>query len=117
GREGRGVPILVRDLASVQLGPAPRRAALEKRGDEAVGGVVLMRAGENPLAVTERVKRKIETLTPGLPAGVRIVPFYERTRLIHAAIGTLERTLIEEMIVTTIMVFLVLRHLRSSLAI
>ena len=70
----------------MQLGPAvPPRACCEKDGSEVVGGVVLMRYGENPLEVTRRVKEKITTLQPGLPEGVRIVPFYDRTPLIHKA--------------------------------
>ena len=112
-----GIPIFIRDVAKVQVGPAPRRSMLEKDGGEAVGGVVIMRQGENPLAVTERIKAKIASLGAGLPPGVRIVPFYERTRLIHGAIETLRRTLIEEVLATAIAVFLVLYHLRSSLAI
>src|SRR5690606_1980167 len=93
--ERGGVPIFVRQVGAVQLGPEPRRSMLEKDGGEAVGGVVLMRYGENPLAVTERIKARIETLQAGLPEGVRIVPFYDRTPLIHAAIGTLTKTLLE----------------------
>ncbi|MCO5169923.1 MAG: efflux RND transporter permease subunit [Planctomycetes bacterium] len=114
--ERDGVPVFVRHVASVQLGPEPRRAALEKHG-EAVGGVVLMRFGENPLEVTRRVKEKIAALQPGLPPGVRIVPFYDRTPLIEGAIATLRRTLLEEMAVASLMVFLVLFHLRSSIVI
>ncbi|MBX3472140.1 MAG: efflux RND transporter permease subunit [Planctomycetes bacterium] len=114
--ERDGVPVFVRHVASVQLGPEPRRAALEKQG-EAVGGVVLMRFGENPLEVTRRVKEKIAALQPGLPPGVRIVPFYDRTPLIEGAIATLRRTLLEEMAVASLMVFLVLFHLRSSIVI
>lgn len=114
--ERDGVPVFVRHLASVQVGPEPRRAMLEKQG-EAVGGVVLMRWGENPLEVTRRVKDKIAALQPGLPDGVRIVPFYDRTPLIEGAIDTLRRTLLEEMLVASLMVFLVLYHLRSSVVI
>jgi Cu(I)/Ag(I) efflux system membrane protein CusA/SilA len=115
--ERDGVPIFVRHLGAVQLGPEPRRSMLEKDGGEAVGGVVLMRYGENPLAVTERIKARIETLQAGLPPGVRIVPFYDRTPLIQDAIGTLTKTLLEEMLVASLMVFLILYHLRSSLVI
>ena len=76
-------------MAAVQLGPQFRRSVFEKDGNEAVGGAVLMRYGENPLAVTERIKEKIQELQPGLPTGVHIVPAYDRTRLIHGAIDTL----------------------------
>lgn len=112
-----GTPVLVGNLAKVHLGPQFRRAVLEKDGGEAVGGVVMMRYGEDPLTVTERVHRKIEEISPGLPEGVRIVPFYERTRLIHSAIDTLSHTLIEEIVVASLVVILILGHLRSALAI
>lgn len=112
-----GAPVLVGSVARVHLGPAPRRSLLEKDGAEAVGGMVLMRHGENPLAVTERIRKRVAEIEPGLPAGLRIVPFYDRTRLIDAALGTLRRTLLEEVAVCMLMVLLVLRHLRSSLVI
>src|SRR5207237_1228365 len=89
-RRGKaGTPLRVKDVATVQLGQRFRRSVYEKGGNEVVGGVVLMRYGENPLAVTRRVKDKIQELQPGLPDGVRIVPAYDRTRLIHGAIHTL----------------------------
>ncbi len=112
--ERKGVPITVAQLAAVQLGPEYRRSMLEKNGHEAVGGVVMMRYGENPLAVTQAIKARIEQLQPGLPAGVRIVPFYDRTRLIEGAIHTLSGTLREELIVATIAILLILTHLRSA---
>jgi copper/silver efflux system protein len=115
--ERKGVPVTVGALGTVQLGPSFRRAVLEKDGREAVGGVVMMRFGENPLEITRRVKEKIEKLQPGLPAGVRIVPFYERTGLIEAAIGTLKSTLIEEILVTSLVVLLILWHARSAFVI
>ena len=115
--ERDGVPVFVRHLGRVQVGPAPRRAVLERDGAEAVGGVVVMRQGENPLEVTRRVEERIATLQAGLPPGVRIVPFYTRAPLIHAAIDTLTHTLLEEMLVASLMVLVVLRHLRSSLVI
>jgi len=113
--ERRGVPITVDQLGVVQMGPAFRRAVLEKGGREAVGGVVMMRYGENPLAVTERIKEKIRTLN--LPRGVRVVPFYDRTGLIHASIDTLKDTLVEEVLVASLVVVLVLWHLRSAIVI
>jgi Cu(I)/Ag(I) efflux system membrane protein CusA/SilA len=112
--ERNGVPITVAQLGTVQLGPEYRRSMLEKNGQEAVGGVVLMRYGENPLAVTEAIKARIQQLQPGLPPGVRIVPFYERTQLIRGAIHTLTRTLTEELIVASIAILLILTHLRSA---
>ena len=77
--ERGGVPITVGQLGSVQIGPGFRRSVLEKDGRETVGGVVLMRFGENPLEVTRRIKSKIESLQSGLPEGVRIGPVYDRT--------------------------------------
>ncbi|MBI3269666.1 MAG: efflux RND transporter permease subunit [Planctomycetes bacterium] len=115
--ERGGIPITVGRLGAVQLGPAFRRSVLEKGGCEAVGGVVMMRYGENPLAVTERIKARIAELQPGLPAGVRIVPFYDRTALIHASIDTLAGTLVEEIVIASLVVYLVLQHARSALVI
>jgi Cu(I)/Ag(I) efflux system membrane protein CusA/SilA len=110
-----GTPIYVSNVAIVQFGSAMRRASLEKNGNEAVGGVVLMRYGENPLEVTKRIKDKIEQLQHGLPEGVRIVPFYERTHLIERAIETVSHVLLEEMVVASIAILLVLWHFRSAL--
>lgn len=112
-----GVPITLKQLASVQLGPEFRRSALEKDGREAVGGVVMMRFGQNPLEVTKAIKAKIRELSPGLPEGVRVVPFYDRTRLIESAIHTVTGTLIEEMIIASIAILLILTHLRSALVV
>ncbi len=112
-----GTPVYVDSVASVQFGSAMRRASLEKNGNEAVGGVVLMRYGENPLEVTQRIKEKIDQLAPGLPPGVRIVPFYDRTALIERAIHTVTGTLREEMIVASIVILLVLWHVRSAIVV
>ncbi len=101
-------------LGTVQVGPAFRRSVLEKDGKEVVGGVVLMRYGENPLEVTRRVKEKITTLQAGLPEGVRIVPFYDRTPLIHKAIETVSGTVKEELIVCTIAILLVMGHVGNA---
>lgn len=124
-RQEGGTPIFVRNVASVQLGPEFRRGALDKGGREAVGGVVVMRYGENPLWVIERVKEKIQEIEPGLRATladgrrvpVHIVPFYDRTEIIHETMDTLREALTEEAIVAAIVVLLFLLHLRSSLAI
>jgi len=113
----KGTPIYVSNLATVSLGPEFRRSVLEKDGNEAVGAVVMMRHGENPLAVTKRIKEKIAELQPGLPEGVRIVPFYDRTRLIHGAIEMITGTLTEEMIIASVAITLILMHLRSALVI
>ncbi len=113
-QRGNGTPINVGMLGTVQIGPAFRRSVLEKDGKEAVGGVVLMRYGENPLDVTRRVKEKITTLQAGLPASVRIVPFYDRTPLIHKALETVSGTVKEELIVCTIAILLVMGHVGNA---
>ncbi len=114
-KSNNGTPVYVNNVASVQYGSSMRRASLEKNGNEVVGGVVLMRYGENPLQVTNRIKKKIEQLQAGLPEGVRIVPFYERTQLIERAIHTVTSTLREEMIVASLAILLILWHFRSAL--
>ncbi len=110
-----GVPVYVKNVAQVTLGPDFRRGALDKEGVEATGGVVLMRYGENPLRVIEAVKKKIMEITPGLPPGVQIVPFYDRTQLINRAIDNLKETLLEEIVVAVIIILFFLGHFRSSL--
>ena len=112
-----GTPVTVGQVAAVQFGSAIRRASLEKDGNEAVGGVVLMRYGENPLEITKRIKEKIAQLQPGLPEGVRIVPFYDRTRLIESAIDTVSEALIQEILVASAVILLILWHVRSALII
>jgi len=114
-RSSGGTPVYVSNVASVQYGTSMRRASLEKNGNEAVGGVVVMRYGENPLQVTNRIKKKIDQLQAGLPKGVRIVPFYERTDLIERAIHTVTGTLKEELIVASLAILLILWHFRSAL--
>src|SRR6185436_15223628 len=115
--ERKGVPITVERLGTVQIGPAFRRSVLEKDGREAVGAVIMMRYGENPLAVTDRIKEKIQQLQPGLPPGVKVVPFYDRTGLIHESIGTLKHTLIEEIVVASAVILFVLWHAGSAFVI
>ncbi|MDY6843517.1 MAG: CusA/CzcA family heavy metal efflux RND transporter [Thermodesulfobacteriota bacterium] len=94
-----GAPICIKNIATVTVGPDFRRGVLDKEGVEVTGGVVLMRYGENPLAVIERVKLKIKEIEAGLSPGVRIVPFYDRTEIINRAKNTLKTALIEEIIV------------------
>ncbi len=163
------VPIRIKDVGRVTLGPALRRGALDKSGAEAVGGVVVVRYGANPLAAIENVKKKIEEIAAGLPmkvvidpsmieqaqveafareqgfeafsggapnqaawlewlrahprsawppwintSQVTVVPFYDRTGLIHETLGTLNKALIEEILVTIIVIIVMVRHLRSS---
>ena len=112
-----GVPVTVGDVADVTIGPDFRRNALDKEGAEAVGGVVIMRHGENPLAVIRRLKEKIAEIESGLPPGIRIVPFYDRTEVIGRAMRTLEIALIEEIIVAALVLLLFLWHIRSTLII
>jgi len=121
-----GVPVFVRQVARVTLGPAPRQGALDKRGAETVGGVVAVRYGDNPLAVIERVKAKIEEISPGLPkktlpdgtvSQVSIVPFYDRTQLIHETLNTLRIALTNEVLITIIVILVAVFHLGGSLLI
>ncbi len=118
------VPVTVADVATVQLGPALRRGALDKEGSEAVGGVVVVRYGENPLATIKNVKAKIEEISPGLPKKIlpdgrtsqlTIVPFYDRSGLIYETLGTLKSALTEEILITIIVVIVLIMNLRSSL--
>src|SRR5205085_9770660 len=106
--------VRVSEIARVARGAQPRRGVLEKDGNEVTGGVILMRYGENPLEVTRRIKQKIQELQVGLPAGVRIVPFYDRTPLIEGAVHTVTATLTEAIITATVCVLLVLLHFRTS---
>jgi Cu(I)/Ag(I) efflux system membrane protein CusA/SilA len=109
----QGQPVLLEHVASVQLGPAPRRGVLDFSGREVVGGVVVMRHGESVVDVIERVKIKIAEIQKGLPEGVEIKSFYDQTELIHRAIDTLRITLIEEMILVALVHILFLMHFRS----
>jgi Cu(I)/Ag(I) efflux system membrane protein CusA/SilA len=128
------VPIRVKDVARVNLGPALRRGALDKSGAEAVGGVVVVRYGENPLEVIQAVKERIREFSASLPtkevevrrqdgsfervtSRVTLVPFYDRTGLIHETLGTLYRALSQEILVTIIVVVILLMNLKSSLLI
>ena len=120
------VPIRIKDIAIVHLGPATRRGILDKGGAPAVGGVVVARYGANPLEIINNVKTKIEEIEGGLPSKkladgtisrVTIVPFYDRTQLINETIGTLEEALSLEILITIIVVILMLLNLKSSLLI
>jgi Cu(I)/Ag(I) efflux system membrane protein CusA/SilA len=119
-------PIRIADVASVTLGPAQRRGALDDAGAEAVGGVVVVRYGENPMEVIQRVKAKIAQIAAGLPkrtladgttSQVTIHPFYDRTTLIHETLDTLSTALFQQVLVTVIIVLVMLRNLRTSLLI
>ncbi len=119
-------PVYIKNIGRVSRGPAARRGALDKEGVEAVGGVVVVRYGENPLRVIENVKNKIAEISAGLPAKqladgrtskVTIVPFYDRTGLIHETLNTLETALSGQILITIIVVLLFILHYRSSLLI
>ncbi|MBN8625576.1 MAG: efflux RND transporter permease subunit [Planctomycetes bacterium] len=112
-KEISGTPIFVKNIAVVQLGTQFRRSVYEKDGSEVVGGAVLMRHGQNPLAVTKLIKEKIQELQPGLPEGVHIVPAYDRTRLIDGAIHTLSEVMWHEMVIASVAILLILVHVRS----
>ena len=120
------VPIRIQDIGVVSLGPATRRGILDKDGAEVTGGVVVARYGSNPLAVINGVKKKIEEIAPGLPkktlddgtvSQLTIVPFYDRTQLIYETLGTLERALSHEILISIIVVIMLVLNLRASLLI
>jgi Cu(I)/Ag(I) efflux system membrane protein CusA/SilA len=110
-----GTPIYLRDVANVQLGGDFRRGALDVDGREVVGGVVVMRNGQNALEVIEKVKEKIAQISPSLPPGISIKPFYDRSLLIQRAIATSKRALIEEIILVALAHIVFLWHFRSIL--
>ncbi len=121
-----GVPITIKEVAFVTLGPATRRGGLDKEGVEAVGGVVVARYGSNPLEVINNVKEKIAEMDTGLPqktladgtvSKVTVVPFYDRTGLIQETIGTLESALTLEILITIIVVIVIVLNLRASVII
>ncbi|TMA99367.1 MAG: efflux RND transporter permease subunit, partial [Deltaproteobacteria bacterium] len=111
-----GTPVLLRNVGAVRIGPAQRRGLADLDGEgEVVGGVVVARSGTNALQVIDAVKARIEELKQTLPKGVQIVPTYDRSTLIRASIETLKHTLIEELIVVTLVILLFLLHFRSTL--
>jgi len=120
------VPVRIKDIAVVSLGPAERRGVLDKGGAEVVGGVVVARFGSNPLQVINNVKAKIKEIAPGLPkktlangveSQLTLVPFYDRTQLIHETIGTLETALSHEVLISIIVVLILLFNMRASIII
>src|SRR5215207_6515557 len=110
-----GVPIYVEQVANVQIGNAFRIASLVKGTQEAVGGVVVARTGVNTKDVIDAVKARIAQIAPGLPQGVTIVPFYDRSDLIEQAVGTLRTALVEEIALVTLAHVIFLMHVRSIL--
>lgn len=115
-KSSKGVPVFLGDVATVALGPQIRRGVAEFNGmGEVVGGIVVIRHKENALNVIENVKKKIEELKPSLPDGVEIVTTYDRSGLIKKAIATLKESLIEEMIVVSLVIIIFLWHIPSAL--
>lgn len=113
-----GTPILLKDIADVRFGPDLRRGVGELNGEgEAVGGVIIMRFGENALATIERVKAKLETLKASLPDGVELIETYDRSSLIERAVDTLNEKLVEEFVVVVLVCAAFLFHLRSALVV
>ncbi len=117
------IPLHVKDVATVSEGPAFRQGALNKGGAEAVGGVVVVRFAENPLQVIKNVKARIQEIAPSLPkktladgttSQIKVVPFYDRTHLIHETLDTLKKALSEEILVTIIIVVVMVNHLASA---
>ena len=113
--QNNGMPIYLKDMATVQLGGDFRRGALDVNGHEVVGGVVIMRNGENAMAVIKAVKEKIAQISSGLPPGVSIKPFYDRSDLISRTLDTLKHALTEEIILVTLVIIIFLFHFRSIL--
>jgi copper/silver efflux system protein len=111
-----GTPVLVRDVARVEIGPDERRGLTELNGEgEVASGIAMQRFGANALDVIDNVKKRLADLAPSLPAGTEIVPVYDRSQLIHDAIATLKRTLIEESAVVALVCIVFLLHVRSAL--
>jgi Cu(I)/Ag(I) efflux system membrane protein CusA/SilA len=112
----KGVPVLLRDVARVELGPDERRGVGELNGEgEAVSGIAMARYGQNALDVIHNIKEKIGEIASGLPEGVRIEAVYDRSELIHRAIDTLKRTLAEEAVIVALVCMVFLLHVRSAL--
>ncbi|MBU6429227.1 MAG: CusA/CzcA family heavy metal efflux RND transporter, partial [Cyanobacteria bacterium REEB65] len=113
-----GIPVRLKDVATVQLGGAERRGAIDWNGKgETVGGIIVMRQGANPESVIARVKAKLADLAKGLPKGVSIVTTYDRSTLIDRAIDTLRHSLVEEAIIVSLVIALFLLHARSALVV
>jgi len=111
-----GIPVTIKDVGTVTLGPAMQRGQAELDGEGfVVGGIVVMRYGSNALGVIERVKERLEEIKPGLPGNVEIITVYDRSILIRNAIDTLRRILFEEMLIVSLVIFAFLLHFRSTL--
>ena len=114
-KSNRGTTVTVADIAHVQLGPEIRRGIADRNGEgEVVGGIIVMRYGENAMKVIDRVKARLVELEASLPEGVKVVPEYDRSGLIQSAVSTLSRKLWEELIVVALIVIIFLLHARSA---
>jgi len=115
-KDSLGTPVRIKDVARVELGPDERRGIAELNGEgEAVAGTVMARYGQNALAVIDRVKERLEQIKPGLPEGVEVSSVYDRSELIRRAVATLNRTLIEEVLIVAVVCMVFLLHVRSAL--
>ncbi|MBU1076677.1 MAG: CusA/CzcA family heavy metal efflux RND transporter [Spirochaetes bacterium] len=112
-----GTPVFIRNVARVNLGPDFRRNVLDNSGREVVGGVVLQRYMENPRMVITKLKEKIKAISPGLPKGVKIIPFYDRTKLVDRSVMNLVITIILQIIITVLVILFFLAEYRSSFAV
>lgn len=116
GTDNKGTPILIKDIAKVQIGGNIRRGLAELNGNgEAVGGIIVMRYGENALGVIDRVKEKIKEMQPAFPKGIKVVPVYDRSELIKHSVRTIFDAIWEEILLVLLFILLFLFHFRSSL--
>src|SRR6266536_2827045 len=116
GTDGKGTPVLISDVAHVELGPDMRRGVAELNGEgEVTGGIVVVRYGQNVMNVIQAVKRKIDEVRSSLPQGVDVVVTYDRSDLIERSIDTLEHTLIEELIIVSLVILIFLWHVPSAI--
>ncbi|WP_036279862.1 efflux RND transporter permease subunit [Methylocystis sp. ATCC 49242] len=115
-RAGEGTPLLLKDVARIELGPDERRGITELNGEgEVASGIALQRYGANALTVIDNIRAALAQIAPSLPKGVEIVPVYDRSQLIHAAIETLRSTLVEESVIVALVCVVFLLHFRSAL--
>ncbi len=112
--QNNNVPVSVKDVAKVVAGPDFRRGVLTKQGQEAAGGIVVSRMGENTLQVIDRTKEKIKEIEPSLPQGIRIVPFYDQTELVKGAVSTLTGAILEAFVLVSLVVFMFIGNFRAS---
>ncbi len=116
GVDKNGVPILLRDIATIHLGPDMRRGVADLNGEgEAVGGIIIMRFGEDVLKVIDRVKAKLKAVAASIPEGIKIITTYDRSQLINESVQTATINLIEELIVVSLLIIIFLFHFRSAL--